>query len=154
EIINGVQQSATDASEVLRVLALAGQLAPHAEVPNQFGAGYSSTVGLYTASLAAQTLRSQGKHREAFEWFRSHIEAFPVDHPLYWRAGHEMFELRIPHLKETGELLAMPPAARFPPASWSQRYGHKVTAYPDLKVETTPIFGGISTGKDTPLTQE
>jgi TolB-like protein len=89
EIISAAQLTAPDAAEVLRVLTLAAKLAPDAEVPNQFGVGYSSTVGLYSAGLAAQILRSQGRYREAFEWLGEQIKALPNGHPLYWIAWHE-----------------------------------------------------------------
>ena len=110
ELINSAQLSVADADEVLRVLKLAGKLAPKAEVANQFGAGYSSTVSIYTAGLAAQIYRSEKKYKEAFQHYAPSLKSVTREHPLYWIVWHEMFELRLKHLRQTGELLAMPPA--------------------------------------------
>jgi TolB-like protein len=112
EVINAAQLTATDAEEMLDVLRFAAQLAPHAEVPNQFGPGGSSTVALYVAGLAAQVLTSQRRYREAFDCYAEACDMLPADHPLYWIAWHEMFPLRLKHLKGTGELLPMPPLPR------------------------------------------
>ena len=91
EVINSAQLTADDAGDVLNVLSAAGQLAPGAEVPNQFGAGNPSTVGLYAAGLSAQILRGQGRRREAFARYAEQIVRFPANDPLYWITWHQMF---------------------------------------------------------------
>jgi TolB-like protein len=112
EVINAAQHTAANADEMLDVLRFAAQLAPRAEVPNQFGTGGSSTVALYTAGLAAQILAAQRRYREAFDRYAEAADTLPADHPLYWVAWHEMFPLRLKHLQGTGELLPMPPRPR------------------------------------------
>jgi HEAT repeat protein/TolB-like protein len=167
EIIHAAQLTAPDADEVLRVLALAARSAPMAEVHNQFGAGYSSTVGLYAAGLATQILRAQGRHRDAFERLGEQLVNFAVDHPLYWITWHDMFADKVGHLQVSGEELSMPPRPLFPDFSWTERRGLKVNmgATSTLAVlraprglhpqqqAFTPIYGGLSTGDDEPLGQ-
>jgi len=115
ELISAAQLTAADAAEVLEFLAFAAELAPGAEVPNQFGPGLNSTVGLYTAGLAAQILRTQGRYGAAFDRFAAQIGRFPPDRPHYGLAWDELAALRIEHLKATGELLTLPPAPEPPP---------------------------------------
>lgn len=109
EIINSVQQTALHPEEVLQILGFAARLAPKAEVPNQFGAAYASTVALYTAGQVAPILNSQGRMRESFAFFREQLQTIPRGRPLYWIGWHTMFRMKIEHLKATGESLTMPP---------------------------------------------
>jgi HEAT repeat protein/TolB-like protein len=162
ELIHAAQLSAVNAEEVLSMLAFGAHLAPDAEVPNQFGAGYSSTVSLYSAGLASQILRAQGRFREAFLHFDRAARRLPVDHPLYWIAWNEMFFLKVEYLKATGEPLEMPPPAVFP-IEWARKAGKVVQPYdakklrspgglhPDLEPVGLPVYTGmIFTGGDEP----
>ena len=112
EIISAAQLTAIHSDEVLQALYFAAQLAPKAEVHNQFGATFSSTVGLYAAGLATQILRPQQRYREAFAFYLRHVDGLPRDSMIYWMAWRELSQLRVEHLKATGEVLEMPPRPR------------------------------------------
>ncbi len=112
EIISAAQLTSIHSDEVLQALYFAAQLAPKAEVHNQFGATFSSTVGLYAAGLATQILRPQQRYREAFAFYLRHLEGLPRDSMIYWMAWRELSQLRIEQLKATGEVLEMPPRPR------------------------------------------
>jgi TolB-like protein len=112
EIISAAQLTAIHSDEVLQALYFAAQLAPKAEVHNQFGATFSSTVGLYAAGIAAQILRPQERYREAFAFYLRHLEGLQRDSMIYWMAWRELSQLRTEHIKATGEALEMPPLPR------------------------------------------
>lgn len=167
EIINAAQLTVATPEEMLDVLTWAGRLLPHAEVQNQFGPGYSSTVGLVTAGLATQILRGQGRFREAFQRFAEHIKDLPVDRALYWIAWHEMFSLKVSHARATGELLPLPPRPRFWETWWKEHprergvkqppvaSGAKLPLSPNLSVSlVAEMYGGLKTGGDEPIGQE
>jgi TolB-like protein len=110
EIIAAAQQTCQSAGEMLNVLACATQLAPRAEVHNQFGAGNSSIVAVYAAGLAAQILVAKECYREAVEQYAAALAYLPPRHPLYWVTWHDLFALRQKHLQVSGEALPLPPA--------------------------------------------
>src|SRR5262249_14485512 len=107
--------------------------------------------------------------REAFDWFGAQIKTFPVDHPLYWITWHELFQIRLDHLKATGELLTMPPTAVFPDSSWCERYGQKPPGgtndaerdfrspgglHHNSRELILPIYGNLRRGSDAPAARE
>lgn len=122
EIINAAQLTASASAEVLEVLRFAAQLAPKAEVHNQFGAGKSSTVALYAAGLAAQIYLAQQQGREAFAFFTEQLKTISPERPLYWLGWYDLFKLKVQHLQNTGELLTMPPEPSF--VELRKRYQH------------------------------
>lgn len=129
EIISAAQLTSPHPDEVLHALYFAAELAPKAEVHNQFGALQSSTVGMYAAGLAAQVLRPQKRYREAFEFYRRYFVDMPRDSIFYWRIWCELFGLRIQHLKATAEVLEMPPA---PELTWTRQLLERTGRPPDL----------------------
>ena len=154
EIISAAQFAANDAEEVLKVLAWVTKQAPQSEVPNQFGPGYSSKVGLYAAGLASQILRSQGKYKEALERFRAQMGLFPVDHPVYWIAWQEMFALKVNHLLAAGEVLTMPARPEFQPPAAPRSGPVLPQGNRPLDPQTVDAYGGIQIGGDEPSRQE